>query len=418
MSGGRIEADWLGDPSLQAILAALSCDGEEARVVGGAVRNHLLGEPIGDVDIATTCAPAETVRRAEALGLKVVPSGIEHGTVIIVADHRGYETTTLREDIETDGRRAKVRFGRDWEADARRRDFTVNALYCEADGRIVDLVGGMQDIEARTIRFIGEAEERIREDYLRILRFFRFFAWYGRGRPDSHALLSCARLKDGLDGLSAERVWTEMRRLLAAPDPTRAILWMRQTGILTRVLPESEKWGIDALPGLIDAEKAMRWTADPMLRLAAIIPPREDRAASVAERWKLSNAERDRLIDWAEAADIPAETGEGQLAKLLYRSKHGAALDRLRLSLAGARAKAAENAAWLDTAAAYVRMLRHAESWKRPKFPLSGADMAAAGFAPGPRMGEALRQLEERWIESGFRLDRDSLLAEAGDLSA
>jgi hypothetical protein len=163
--------------------------------------------------------------------------------VIIVAEHHGYETTTLREDVETDGRRAKVQFGRDWEADARRRDFTVNALYCEADGRIVDLVGGLDDIETRTIRFIGEAEERIREDYLRILRFFRFFAWYGTGRPDSKGLLACARLKDGLTGLSAERVWTEMRRLLEAPDPSRALLWMRQSGVLSLVLPEVGEMG-------------------------------------------------------------------------------------------------------------------------------------------------------------------------------
>jgi poly(A) polymerase len=381
------------------------------------VRNHLLDEPIGDVDIATTCLPDETVRRAEAAGLKTVPSGIEHGTVIIVAGHHGYETTTLREDVETDGRRAKVRFGRDWETDARRRDFTVNALYCEADGTIVDHVGGLEDIGTRTIRFIGEPEERIREDYLRILRFFRFFAWYGTGRPDTHGLLACTRLKDGLAGLSAERVWTEMRRLLEAPDPTRAILWMRQAGVLTRVLPESEKWGIDALRPLIAAEKAFKWQPDALLRLAAIIPHAPERAASVAERWKLSNAERDRLTDWANAPDVKPDLPEGAFAKLLYRSQADAVKDRVRLALASARGKADANPEWLEAVAGYARLTRFAESWKKPKFPVAGADMAAAGFAQGPRMGQALRDLEERWIESGFTLSRETLLEEAKSLS-
>lgn len=415
MTATRIEADWLHDESLQTILSVLGRDGEEARIVGGAVRNHLLGEPIGDVDIATTCLPEETVRRAEAAGLKTVPTGIEHGTVIIVAAHHGFEATTLREDVETDGRRAKVRFGRDWEADARRRDFTVNALYCEADGTIVDLIGGLDDIPSKTIRFIGEPEERIREDYLRILRFFRFFAWYGAGRPDSHGLLACARLKDGLDGLSMERVWTEMRRLLAAPDPSRAILWMRQTGVLSRVLPESEKWGTDALPGLIAAEKAFGWRADPMLRLASMIPHRAAEAEAVATRWKMANADRDRLTEWAAAPEARPDLSEGAFAKLLYRSKAEAVSDRVRLALALARSKADANPSWLETVAGYARLARFSESWKKPAFPLAGADLKAAGMKPGPEMGRVLRDLEDRWVESGFRLDRQALLDAVGD---
>ena len=417
MSGKTIDADWLHGDALQKIMAILAEGGEEARVVGGAVRNHLLGQQIGDIDIATTCLPEETVRRAEAAGFRTVPSGIEHGTVIIVAEHHGYETTTLRQDVETDGRRAKVQFGRGWEADAMRRDFTVNALYCEADGRIVDLVGGLDDIETRTIRFIGEAEERIREDYLRILRFFRFFAWYGTGRPDSKGLLACARLKDGLTGLSAERVWTEMRRLLEAPDPSRALLWMRQSGVLSLVLPESEKWGIDAIAPLIATEKAFKWQPSALLRLAAIIPHTEERAWSVAERWKLSNAERDRLIDWAGAPEVKPETPEGTFAKLLYRSKAHAVEDRVRLALASARAKADANPEWLEAVANYARLVRFAEGWKKPKFPLAGADLIAAGFETGPEMGAALRALEENWIDSGFTLSREALLDEVKELA-
>ena len=417
MSGDRIDAGWLKNEALQKILAVLAEGGEEARVVGGAVRNHLFGEGIGDIDIATTCEPHETVRRAEAAGYKTVPSGIEHGTVIIVAEHHGYETTTLRQDIETDGRRAKVRFGRDWEADAKRRDFTVNALYCKADGEIVDLVGGLADVKIRMIRFIGEPEERIREDYLRILRFFRFFAWYGDGRPDSKGLLACARLKQGLGGLSAERIWTEMRKLLEAPDPSRALLWMRQAGILSLVLPESEKWGIDAIPALIATEKAFKWQPDPLLRLAAIIPHRSEVAFAVAVRWKLSNADRDRLVDWADAPDIQPDLSEAAFAKLLYRAKARAVQDRIRLSLATARAKADANPAWLEAVAGYARLARFSESWKKPKFPIAGADLAAAGFEQGPVMGQTLRSLEDRWIDSGFTLTRENLLDQARDLS-
>ena len=416
MTIDRLDADWLQNAALQKILAILACDGEEARIVGGAVRNHLLGQKIGDIDIATTCLPEETVRRAEAAGFRTVPSGIEHGTVIIVAEHHGFETTTLRQDVETDGRRAKVRFGRDWEADAMRRDFTVNALYCEADGRIVDLVGGLADIETRTIRFIGEAEQRIREDYLRILRFFRFFAWYGEGRPDSKGLLACARMKEGLTGLSAERVWTEMSRLLAAHDPSRALLWMRQASILSLVLPESEKWGIDALGGLIATEKAFGWDAEALLRLAAIIPHRENDALAVATRWKLSNHDRDRLVEWAMTPDVKPDMSEAAFAKLLYRSKSRAVHDRVRLALASARAKADANPAWLETVAGYSRLARFAEKWKKPQFPLAGADLIAAGHKTGPAMGQALRKLEDRWIDSGFTLSRETLLEEAADL--
>jgi len=209
---------------------------------------------VADVDIATTPLLRKPCG-GPSRGLPAGADGIEHGN-----HHRGgggkpFEVTTLRADVETDGRRAKVSFGRDWKADAERRDFTINALYAEADGSVVDLVGGIADIEARRLRFIGDAEARIREDYLRILRFFRFFAWYGDGRPDAEGLKACARLKEGLDRLSAERVWSELKKLLCAPDPARALLWMRQAGVLSRVLPESDKWGIDAIHALADTER-------------------------------------------------------------------------------------------------------------------------------------------------------------------
>ncbi|MGN6464543.1 MAG: CCA tRNA nucleotidyltransferase, partial [Rhizobiaceae bacterium] len=282
-------ADWLSGEKLQRLLEALSEKGEEARIAGGAIRNALLGAAVTDIDIATTTLPEETMKRAKAAGFKAVPTGIEHGTVTVIAGGKPYEVTTLRADVETDGRHARVAFGRDWKADAERRDFTMNALYAKADGTIVDLVGGLADIESRTLRFIGDPEARIREDFLRILRFFRFFAWYGKGRPDGEGLKACARLKEGLDRLSAERVWSELKKLLSAPDPSRALLWMRQAGVLTTVLPESGNWGIDAIHALVKAEADLGWDADPMLRLEAIVPPDAARMKTLGARLKLSN---------------------------------------------------------------------------------------------------------------------------------
>lgn len=415
MSGVSIadRAPWLGEPALEKLLAALSEGGEEARVAGGAVRNALLGEPVSDVDIAATVLPEETIRRAEAAGFKPVPTGVEHGTVTVVAGGRPYEVTTLRADIKTDGRRAKVRFGRDWRADAERRDFTINALYAEADGTVIDLVGGLADIESRTVRFIGEAERRIREDYLRILRFFRFFAWYGRGRPDADGLRACARLKEGLDGLSAERVWAELKKLLAAPDPSRALLWMRQASVLSRVLPESEKWGIDAIHGLVAAEAAFGWRHDPLLRLQAIVPPDAERMEKLARRLKLSKAESARLTLWAMAGTPPADAGEAELAKSLYRGDPGASRDRLRHALAAARAKVEAAPDALGELAAYTNLLRFADRWERARFPLAGTDLLAEGHKPGPELGRLLARLEDEWVESGFHLTREELLQKA-----
>ena len=312
-------APWLNSRGLQRLLAVLSQNGEDARIAGGAVRNALLGEAVRDVDIATTTTPEETMRRAEAAGFNPVPTGAAHGTVTVIAHGEPYEVTTLRADIETDGRRAKVLFGRDWKSDAERRDFTINALYAEADGTVIDLIGGLADLEGRVLRFIGDPEKRIREDYLRILRFFRFFAWYGSGRPDAEGLKACARLKDGLDRLSAERVWSELKKLLSAPDPSRALLWMRQAGVLSRVLPESEKWGIDAIHALVKTERDLSWMPDPLLRLEAILPPDAERLSKLAARLKLSKAETGRLLAWAEAGNISASTSEGEFVKTLYR---------------------------------------------------------------------------------------------------
>ena len=401
---GARNIEWLRAPHLQELLAVLNEGGEEARIAGGAVRNTLLGEPIGDVDVAITLVPDEAARRLRAAGFKVIPTGIGHGTVTAVKDGV-VEVTTLRTDVETDGRHAVVAFGRDWREDAERRDLTMNALYMEADGSIFDPLGCEADVHARRVVFVGDPARRIAEDHLRILRFFRFFAWYGRHRPDAAGLKACARAKAGIGSLSVERVWSEMRRLLAAPDPSRALLWMRQTGVLTAALPETERWGIDAVPGLAAAERAFGWEPDALLRLQAMLPPDPTVVRALAERLKLANAERDRLIEWTGAPRPDPRLSEAQLARAMYEITRRGTLDMLRLALAKAHAQGD-----LDEVAAFRRQLDFAEAWKRPEFPVQGRDLLERGAEPGPAVGERLKAMRERWVESGFSLGRDALL--------
>ena len=402
-------APWLFEPGLQKLLAILSAGGEEARIAGGAVRDALLQRPVDDLDVATTTVPGETVRRAEAAGFRTIPTGIDHGTVTVLVYGQPVEVTTLRADVDTDGRHATVAFGRDWTADAQRRDFTINGLYATAKGEVIDLVGGLADIDKRILRFIGDPEKRIREDYLRILRFFRFFAWYGAGRPDAEGLKACARLKDGLSRLSAERVWSELRKLLSAPDPSRALLWMRQASVLTTILPESEKWGIDAIHGLVAAEQARDWAPDPLLRLAAIVPRDPPRIRAMAERLRMSNAEAERLVAFAAAPDMSSKVRAATLPALLYRGDRQAIVDRLRLAVAGSPVA--------DEAALLAGLLELAQSWEKPVFPVRGDDLIGIGIEPGPAMGETLRRLEDAWVESGFALDRNELLSRAAGLT-
>ena len=407
----RISADWLQAETLQRLLAALSAEGEEARVVGGAVRNTLMERSVTDIDIATTTLPQETIRRAGAIGLKTVPTGIDHGTITVVADGRPYEVTTLRRDIETDGRHAVVTFGRDWQADAERRDFTINALYADANGEVLDLVGGISDIERGVLRFIGDAEQRILEDRLRILRFFRFFAWYGRGRPDADGLRATTRLRDGLTQLSVERVWNELAKLLAAPDPSRALLWMRQTGTLTVVLPESERWGIDAIHALVQAEASRGWKPDAMLRLMAIVPPDPARLTALSKRMKLANHERDRLLAFANEPAPSLDESERALKARLYFGNRQASEDVLRLALAKAQGKIGEGAGALETVAKLSARLTMAEGFATPEFPLKGGDLKARGLSAGPQLGKEIDRLKRIWAESGFALTAAELLA-------
>lgn len=402
---------WFSKPGLQRIFSLLNADGGEARVVGGAVRNALMGLPVGDIDMATTLPPQDVVERAKEAGIKAVPTGIDHGTVTLVVDGEGYEVTTLRRDVTTDGRHAEVAFGTDWKEDVERRDLTINALYADASGEVIDLIGGLADIETKTVRFIGDAATRIAEDHLRILRFFRFFAYYGSGRPDADGLRASARAKDKLSTLSAERVWSEMKKLLGADDPSRALLWMRQAGVLAQILPETEKWGIDSIHGLVATEQALGWKPDPMLRLASIIPPDAERVAALSSRLRMSKNEAARLDQWAKAPAIDPSLAETALDRLLYRQGVEGVKTRLKLALSSARADMSAGETAMQKIAKLSTLLARAEKFNKPSFPISGADVLAAGLPAGPQVGEVLSELEAAWVDGNFAADRETLLA-------
>ncbi len=327
--------DWLDRAETRRLMGLLDPGGagDIARFVGGAVRDAYLGRAVADVDVATVLAPHLVIERLEAAGIKVVPTGIDHGTVTAIVDRHPFEITTLRHDVETFGRHARVAFSVDWRTDAERRDFTMNALYCDIDGRIYDPVGGIADLDASRVRFIGDAEARIEEDALRILRFFRFHAWYGKGAPDSDGLAACAKRAKDLKRLSAERVRAELLKLLAAPDPVPAIRQMAETGILTRVLAEATNF--DRLAGLVAIERA-RGEADAIRRLGALLP---DGAAVVGERLRLSKKEQIRLSEMITARDeiAPADDGEPldrRMRASLYRFGREAVLDHAILNWA------------------------------------------------------------------------------------
>jgi poly(A) polymerase len=400
--GPRLDAAWLQAPPLADLLAVLDREGEEARVVGGAVRNSLLDAPIGDIDIATTAVPDEVVRRVEAAGFKPVPTGLEHGTITVVAAGKPYEVTTLREDIETFGRHAKVAFGRDWKRDAERRDFTMNALFASRDGTVHDYVDGLADIAARRVRFIGDAATRIAEDYLRILRFFRFHAAYGEGPPDPDGVAACIDARAGLDQLSRERIRAEMLKLLVARHPVPALAVMTETGLLEQVLG-----GVPLLASfanMIKLEAALALSPDAIRRLGALSVSVVEDAERLRERLRLANAEYECLVSMADGWwRISWELGEPGGRALLYRIGPDYFVDRVLLAWSRSPQGAADNP-WRLLAAL-------PERWTAPTFPLKAADFLARGVPKGRRLGVALRTAEEAWIAADFPSDSGALAA-------
>jgi len=394
------EAPWLRAGALPRLFDALDGDGEEARVIGGAVRNALIGAPIGDIDIATTALPEEVIRRVEAQGFKAVPTGIAHGTLTVVVDGAPFEVTTLREDVETFGRHARVVFGRDWAADAARRDFTINALSLSRDGTVHDPVGGLADIAARRVRFIGEPGQRIAEDYLRILRFFRFHAAYGRGPLDPAGLAACIAGRDGLERLSRERVRAELVKLLAAPGALAAATAMTDAGLLTRLL--GGVVNLVHLDRLIAVEQALALAPDPVRRLGALAVTIVEDAERLRERLRLTNAAFDRLTAMAEGwwQQLPPPP-EARAREALYRAGVDNFTDHVLIGWARAGA-APDDPAWRAFAALPQR-------WSVPAFPLRAADFLARGVPRGPALGAALAAAERAWIAAGFPADRAAL---------
>ena len=388
------DAPWLRSGPAGRVLALLNGGGEEARVIGGAVRNALLGLPVADIDIATTAVPEEVIRRAEAAGIKSVPTGIEHGTVTLVVDKHPFEITTLREDTETFGRKARVAFGRDWMRDAERRDFTVNGLSVDAAGVVHDYVGGLADIAERRVRFIGNPVERIAEDYLRILRFFRIHAAYGAGEPDRAGYLACIGGRAGMASLSAERVRMEMLKLMVAPGAGGAIAAMAECGLLQPIIGGVAYTG--TLAAMIEVERMLDLPADAMRRLAALAVAVTEDARRVASRLRLSNAEAKALDSMGHRWWRLAGMDEATAKRRLYRL--GAEAYRDRLMLAWARAGGADRGEWRQMAGLPQR-------WTAPKFPLKAADFVARGIAEGPALGHVLAIAEDAWLAAGFPLD-------------
>ena len=397
---------WMREDGVSAIFSALP-EGS-VRFVGGCIRNALMGQVVSDIDLATQLPPEKVAAALEAASIRFVPTGIDHGTVTAVIDGKPYEITSLRKDVETDGRRAVVSYTQDWAEDALRRDLTFNALYADFDGQIYDPTGqGLTDLEAQRFRFVGDADARIKEDYLRILRFFRFLAWYGRAangalsKPDAAALKACRNNAKGLKKLSAERVWMEVKKLLLAPDPCRALRIMLTHDILETILPEASN--VEGLELLVALERREAINPDPLLRLMALSTREPLPMALLTKRFKMSNAEKTRLVKWAaDSTSLDPNADDRAKRIAIYSAGRDVIMDRARLRAAGAEDPI--------TSARWMSLVDLAMGWTPPDFPLSGKDLIKAGERPGEAMGKKLDALKALWVRSGFTVEKDKLL--------
>ena len=396
----RLEAEWMARADLAALVAALGAG--NVRWVGGAVRDTLLDHPVGDIDAATLLEPQDVMSRLDKAGIRTVPTGIDHGTVTAVSSHVPHEITTLRRDVSTDGRRATVAFTDDWCEDAQRRDFTLNALYARRDGSIFDPTGhGVADARAGRIVFVGEPEKRLVEDHLRNLRFFRFHAWFGKGAPDAAAVAACAKLKDRIDDLAAERISKELLKLLAADDPRAAMRLMAETGVLDVVLKVPAN--LARFEALVEVEADQLFECDPVLRLAALLPDDQVAALSLGNRLRLSNPDRDRIV--AALAPTPvlkSWMSPREIRREVYRSGVAAFRDRAKLAWA-ASPRTATTMQWRG-------MIALAEGWSPPVLPLTGQEIINAGVPKGPLVGQVMREVEDWWIDHDFLDDKLSVI--------
>ena len=373
-----------------------------ARFVGGAVRNTLLGAPVGDVDIAGTLTPDQATKALESAGIKVAPTGVDHGTVTAIVSGEPFEVTTLRRDVETDGRRAVVAFTQDWAEDAQRRDFTMNAVYADRLGNLTDPTGtGVADAKAGRLVFVGDPATRIAEDSLRILRYFRFLAWYGKGEPDAAALAACEAGRELMGNLAAERVAKELLKLLGAYDPRPAMALMAKTGVLGRLLPSVTD--LNSFNQLVEIETEQLFICDPLLRLAILLPDNEVGAGKAAEALRLSNEQRDRLVAaMGKTPRITSWMSPRESRRAVYKIGVQAFSDRIKLAWAHSERSAATHQ-WRG-------LLALAESWTPPPFPLTGEDVLKSGVPKGPMVGQVLREVEDWWIDHDFIDDKFSAI--------
>jgi len=386
---------WMRGDDIAAIFSALP-EGS-IRFVGGCVRNALMGVEVGDIDLATQLEPKEVVKALSAASIRYVPTGIDHGTLTAVIDKKAFEITSLRKDVETDGRRAVVAFTKDWAEDAQRRDLTINALYADFNGKVYDPTGqGLADLKAMKFRFVGDADARVQEDYLRILRFFRFLAWYG-----GSALKACRENRRGLKKLSAERVWSELKKLLLAQNPSRSVRIMLTNEILDTVLPEASN--SEGLSKMVSLENREAIKPDPLLRLMAMSAREPLQMALLCKRMKMSTKETARLRAWSDSSvALDPHANDGEKLKAIYFAGKQVVIDRARVRAAGEE-DALMSSRWMSLADL-------AMGWTPPDFPLSGKDLKAAGVEPGPKMGKVLEALKALWVRSNFTADREKLL--------
>ena len=392
---GVLPQDWMTTGPAHTVYQALERAGGAPRFVGGCVRDGLLGRKIRDIDIATPLDPAAVMKAADAAGLKHVPTGIDHGTVTVVADHTGIEVTTLRRDIETFGRHATVAFTDDWKQDAARRDLTMNALSADLSGLVYDYFGGLDDLKAGHVRFVGEPEDRMREDYLRILRFFRFHADYAAGDFDAAAISAARALKGELKSLSGERLRQETLKLLVARRGVATWRAMLEAGIVDAYLPAATS--IDRMAKVLALESRLKVSPDPIRRLAALAVTGS--GPTIAETLKLSNAERDRVIAIAAPRSDFAIGDPASVRRQIYDFGNALALDLLLVD-------------WREPDGDATRAFEIVRDWPRPEFPLKGRDVSALGVPAGPEIGRLLKDLEAWWIAGDFAADRAQCLAE------
>ncbi len=395
---------WLNDDNTRRVVEALNTGPETVRFVGGCVRDAVRDEMVKDVDLATIHQPEKVIQLLESKSIKAVPTGIGHGTITAVADGEPFEVTTLRTDVETFGRHAEVAFTNDWQADAERRDFTMNAIYADPDGSIFDPVKGVEDARKGLVRFIGDPDQRIQEDFLRILRFFRFNARFGHDNLDEQSLAACVRNKEGLAKLSGERIQSELFQLLTADKASPIVQKMHETGILSEIMPEAEAAQLKSLEGLIAVDKRHSIEPEVTLRLAALLPKDENALKSIAKRLKFSNEVRNRLLEISRvsAVDVESWQDENEMGRALYRLGQPVALDHLRLKWAE-DGDAAHEGRWHS-------LLERAKAWSKSSLKIRARDVMSLGVEEGPDVGRILAQVEDWWIDHDFPDDRSDQL--------